>query len=103
MTISQHHREVLEDFQAIVGVGKIHTITKKRPARSKLEGSYISYSWRTNRFEHTQAAMAMIWAFLGSVKREQARVAFKLYHDNRPDYQTRFGGNRAGELRGSDA
>lgn len=90
-TISQHHREVLEDFQEVVGgLGKIYIVTKKRPARSKLTGTYTSYAWRTNRFEHTQAVIAMIWPFLGSVKKAQAAAAFKLYHENRPSYASRF-------------
>lgn len=84
MTVAQNHPEVLERFRDAVDLGKIHSIDRYRPAESKLEGGFITYSWRTGRFEHIQAAAAMIWPWLGSVKRAQIAEMLKFYHSLRP-------------------
>lgn len=77
ITISQHHRGVLQRFQKAVGLGTIYTVHRKRPSGEP----YTSYSWRTGKFEYVQAIVAMLWPWLGTVKRTQATRALLLYRE----------------------
>ena len=59
--------EVLRRFQAaMVGMGKV--------VGPDEDGLYV---WRTRGFEEAQATIALLWRFLGPVKRRQARAALR--------------------------
>lgn len=105
MAISQHHREVLDRFAKIAGGGKVYTITKTRPARSNLTGTYLSYSWRTGRRETVLYVLEHMWPWLGSVKRLQAAEAIVLHTSLDPQqlqvvpsYLQSYYNDKAGEL-----
>lgn len=67
VTVSQVHREVLEKCQRITGLGTIGG-----PYQAKQPNRQPSYRWRMYNFEQVQALLAMMWPWLGSVKRKQA-------------------------------
>jgi hypothetical protein len=61
--------EVLQKFQLAIGFGQIYgprkqTATERKPI----------WSWEVGRQEHIQALVAMLWFWLGSRRREQAKV-----------------------------
>jgi len=59
--------EVLHRFRAaMLGMGKIAG-----------PNEYGVYVWRTRAFEETQASIALLWAYLGPVKRAQATAAIR--------------------------
>jgi hypothetical protein len=60
--------EVLERFKRIVGVGAIYG------PGTRAQGMY--QAWR---FEQSQAVIAMLWKYLGSAKRQQAKKALITY------------------------
>lgn len=104
VAISQHHREVLEKFQVIVGCGTIYELTKTRPARSKLTGQYQSYSWRTGKRGDALKVVEGMWPWLGSIKRLQAASSLMLHTsldpkhtDTLPNYLVNYYNDRAGE------
>jgi hypothetical protein len=68
-SINQIHPEVLNRFRAAVGGLGTVSGPYDRP------GGQPMYRYAVSGFEETQAAVAMIWKYLGSVKREQARNA----------------------------
>lgn len=70
LTIGQSNREVLDRFRR--AVGGFGSILGPYPTRGQ-----PVYFYRTSRFEYTQAVIAMLWRFLGSVKRQQAISAFQ--------------------------
>jgi hypothetical protein len=71
LDIGQKDREVLDRFQAAVGgLGKVY-FNPSRPASP--------YSFTTGRFETIQAILAMLWPFLGTLKRAQAFRALTTY------------------------
>lgn len=65
--IKQAHREVLDRFRRAVGTGKVYG-PYQAPGNRKPHWLY-----RTTNFESTQAVVAMLWTWLGSVKRKQAK------------------------------
>lgn len=69
MTVSQTHPEVLERFADAVGVGKIRIA---RPARGREQQVWV---WNVTGLEKVQYVTALLWPWLGSVKREQASAA----------------------------
>lgn len=81
LTVSQCHKEPLERLQKALGVGKLWG-----PYKKKKENHRDSYSFSVTGFEKTQAAIAMLWTWLGPIKREQASNAIKGYtaFNNRP-------------------
>jgi hypothetical protein len=70
ISIFQIDRQVLDRFhQAVGGIG-----TVRGPYQNA--GRALRYfTWRVYSFEKVQAVIAMLWAFLSPVKREQARTA----------------------------
>ena len=64
-------KKTLARFQkAIGGLGKVYGPYK--PSQTQKQ---IRYYWQARTFETTQAIMAMLWCFLGDVKRDQmARI-----------------------------
>lgn len=77
--VSQCDVGPLERFQrALGGIGAIYGPTPRpKPQWRPL------YQFRINRFEHSQAAIAMLWRFLCEPKREQAAEAMQRYHRER--------------------
>jgi len=71
LSVSQKDREVLDRFHAAIGgLGNV-TESPARPASP--------FTWCTSRFEHCQAVLAMLWPFMGQVKRAQAQRALTGY------------------------
>lgn len=71
LRVGQRHPELIERFAATIGFGNITTLDREgRP--------YWVYS--ITRFEHVQAAGAMLWHWLGPIKREQLALALNNYH-----------------------
>ena len=64
ISITQYHREPLDRFLAAVGVGKVYGPYKGR-----------AWSYTVIEYEKVQAVVAMMWQWLGSVKRAQAKAA----------------------------
>lgn len=59
--------EELDRIQGALGMGLIHGPTKSP------KGEMTVYQLSINGFEKTQAAVAMLWPWLSTAKREQAR------------------------------
>lgn len=83
LEVAQKDTRVLERFQqAVLGVGKING-----PYRGALTlKGYQSkdyWTFKTSNYEHTQAAMIMLWSFLSPVKKEQAFKALSEAKINR--------------------
>lgn len=73
LTISQVNRENLLRFQrAVGGLGKLYGPYSTKIGRPQS-------CWRATRWLEAQAAIAMLWPFLGEEKREQALRCFKEY------------------------
>lgn len=77
VSITQAHREVLDRFRAAVGVGTVHG-----PYKPRKPGYLPRYSYRAGHLPQTQAICAMLWTWLGTLKREQfkqslTRVSFR--------------------------
>ena len=70
----EYAMHLLRRFQeAVGGLGKIYGPRQQR-------GNWaMAWYFKTNRFEEAQAIIAMLWAFLGPAKREQARQALLVY------------------------
>lgn len=69
MAIGQVGRELLDRFRlAVGGVGLIHGPYQKENPRQKPVHKYVATG-----FKYAQAVIAMLWPWLGEVKREQAR------------------------------
>lgn len=64
ISITQIDPRVLERFRDAVGLGKILGPYSYNCVR-------IVWFYRVQRFEHVQAIIAMLWPFLGPLKREQ--------------------------------
>lgn len=81
LTISQVDRQVLDRFRAAVRVGSVTgpygNGEKRQPA----------YRFSTNSFENVQAVVAMLWKWLGPIKRQQAKHALVEWR-NRPRLKT---------------
>lgn len=70
-------RNLLERFQkAVNGVGAI-----SGPFRQRQLNRQEFWQWRVNTFEEVQAVVAMLWIFLGNIKRRQAQIALRSYRD----------------------
>lgn len=67
LDVSQKDRRVLDRFRRAVGVGAVYG-PYRAPHR-------VQYHFATTDFEACQAVIAMLWSWLGPLKREQARVA----------------------------
>lgn len=78
LAIAQIHKDMLERFQnAIGGLGTI----ADKGYMSKLSKHKI-YTLQISNFEHVQAAMAMLWTFLGPYKREQYKAILAKAKEN---------------------
>jgi len=70
LAVKQHEPTVLLKFQDAVGLGTVYG-----PYAIKGREGFFEWSFVVTRFEHVQAVVAMLWPWLGPVKRYQARVA----------------------------
>jgi len=77
--VAQTNEELLTRFRhAVGGLGQIYRI-KVRAAHHR-----PCWQWRVTRTEHVQAVVALLWRFLGPVKRAQAKTAL-LTWQTQPD------------------
>lgn len=79
--MTQADPEVLERFRDALGLGKVYgpySYGKKRP-NWRPQWQYLAHG-----FHQTQAIIAMLWPWLGSVKREQARDVLRQVRDHPP-------------------
>lgn len=65
--ITQAHPQVLERFQQAVGLGKVYGPYDKKRPNQRPQWQYLASG-----FHQTLAIIAMLWPWLGSVKRAQA-------------------------------
>lgn len=75
MAIGQTERSSLDRVQAALGFGKVKGPYRARGRRRPYWQFYI------NDFEHSQAALAMMWRWLGAPKRIQAAAVFQEVKD----------------------
>jgi ssDNA-binding Zn-finger/Zn-ribbon topoisomerase 1 len=73
--------EVLIRFRDAVGLGRIHG-PERRPRRERPQ-----YVWQAGSFEDCQAVLALLWPWLGTIKRAQAARALKAV----PRFVNRYG------------
>jgi hypothetical protein len=66
--ITQADREVLDRFASAVGLGKVYGPYARTKANHASQWQYVAYG-----FASTQAIVASLWTWLGSIKRDQAR------------------------------
>lgn len=72
MTVGQDHLELLERFhRAVLGIGSIYGPYKNSKQRY----------WKAFGHEDVQAAGALLWSFLGPIKRAQWKTALKQWSD----------------------
>lgn len=97
MAISQHDSDVLYKVQRITNRGKVYSLTKTRPERSKLSGTYESFSWRTGQRDNVIYIGFKMWPYLGIVKRIQLARTLDLHtrldpkqQDKLPDFVKEF-------------
>lgn len=64
--IGQKTKPLLDRVRDIVGFGKVYG-----PYTSK--GGFICYEYKVTSFEHIQAFAALVWPWLGRVKKDQFR------------------------------
>ena len=74
ITVSQVDPEVLEKCRRITGLGQVGGQYKPKQPNCQ-----PSYRWRIQKFEEVQACIAMIWEWLGTKKREQAKRVLSLH------------------------
>ncbi|HEV8682951.1 MAG TPA: hypothetical protein VGS09_09290 [Actinomycetota bacterium] len=84
--ITQADPEVLLRFKdALGGLGAVYGPYNRRRSNWSPQWQYAAYG-----FHQAQAIIAMIWPWLGSVKREQAREVLiqnrHIFHGNRVDH-----------------
>ena len=76
--VRQVDRQALDRFQAAVGgVGKVGGPYGPYDSRP---GTQPHHCFRTMNFADTQAVIAMLWKYLGPIKRAQASAALRAYH-----------------------
>lgn len=75
LSVSQNDTEVLERFKTIVGTGTIYGPYDRIPNPI--------YAYKTQSWVMVQYVVALLWSYLGSIKREQARVALTTFHATR--------------------
>lgn len=80
LAISQTDRWVLDQFRDAVGVGTV-TGPYERHIRHPAENDV--YYFQVNRFEYVQAIIAMMWAWLSPVKKQQATTALLAMRERR--------------------
>ena len=72
--IAQTDRQVLDRFTNALGIGKVYG---PYPGSGKGPNNKDYYRYTLAGFEKCQAAVALIWKNLGSIKRQQASLALE--------------------------
>lgn len=92
LSIAQVSKETLEKFKSAVGsLGKIYG-----PYGPYKQNQKPYYQYTTTTYEEAQAVIAMLWHWLGSIKRNQASISniiaslVKSCHPNRNPKDGRF-------------
>ena len=81
-----HPQELLERFQrAVGGLGAVNG-----PYKATRAGQSDFYKWTANGHRSVQAVVAMLWAFLGPVKRTQVKQMLTKYLAESPRRQSRI-------------
>ena len=65
--ITQKDREVLDRFQAAIGLGHVYGPYRSTEGKPRIPWQFAAYG-----FGQTQAIIAMLWPWLGRLKRQQA-------------------------------
>ena len=73
ISVGQKDREVLDRFKAIFGFGRIVQTQKNN-------GPF--YHFAVDSFEKSQAIVAMLFPFLGTIKQQQISQSLAEYHKN---------------------
>ena len=79
--IAQNHIEVLEKAKSILGIGEIYWIIDKKGPRDGC------YHYSIGSYAGVQYAIAMIWDWLGDIKREQAKNVLVRVRDSKIGWQ----------------
>jgi hypothetical protein len=78
--ITQADPEVLERFRRSVRFGKIYGPYKRPKTTEQPQWQYVVYG-----FQATQAIAALLWPWLGTIKRQQAATVLRRARDNPKD------------------
>ena len=70
--IGQNHPEPLARFRDAVGVGRVYGPYARRGSGAN-HSFNPRFEYRTGSFENGQAVLAMLWPWLGSAKKAQAK------------------------------
>lgn len=68
VAIAMTDKDVLDKFASVIGL-PISVIARKKTNKHKQV-----YEWRTAKYEYSQAVVAMLWPWLCSRRREQAKT-----------------------------
>jgi hypothetical protein len=82
MQVGQIDREVLDRMQLAFGFGVVRG--PFQPAPSARPNSRPYYRFTIQNFEQVQAAVAFMWPWLGTVKREQAKAVLMVRRTLKP-------------------
>jgi hypothetical protein len=77
--MTQAHPAVLERFREVVGLGQVYGPYAKQGPRDRPQWQYVAYGWR-----QTQAIIALLWPWIGEVKRLQAKNVLRQVRENPP-------------------
>lgn len=80
-SIAQAHQELPDRFCRVVSVGSV-----KGPYRPKYPNGLPYWVWTANQLETVQHVAAVLWPWLGSVKRDQLARAITGYRGAVPEY-----------------
>jgi hypothetical protein len=75
--IAQNHPESLSRFCDAVGLGRVYGPYARR-GTGAIVSSNPRFEYFAYPFEHTQAIAAMLWPWLGSAKKEQAKRVLQI-------------------------
>lgn len=89
--VAQAHPEMVNRLQSIFGFG---SVTGPRMSRTT-----PMWSWRVYGFEEVQAVLAMVWTWLGSVKREQIVGCLKEAIAHKTSDRRKFSPNQVADIR----
>jgi hypothetical protein len=73
--MTQEDREVLDRFAAAVRCGRVYGPYTSVPGRRRARWQYAAYG-----FERAQAILAMLWPWLGPIKKSQASTVLRQVH-----------------------
>lgn len=77
-SLNMTDEDVVKQFQRIVNVGVIY------PRPPQKDGWKPQWCWKVGSFEEVQAIIAMLWPWLQSRRKTQAKTALTSYHNLEP-------------------